>query len=460
MKFNIRQKLFLFSLIVLAGNGLTGFAVYQSNQRLQRSEEWVQHTERVIYQSGKILSIAKDIETASDGFVISNDSTFLKPLYPAAKTAFTSIDELKQLTVDNPKQQLRIDSLELYMHKLLEFSFKTVGLRSRQGLTPAIAFASRKEGKYYCDRISQIIGTLQQTENILLTKRKQTNGHSQITFKQLSRVIFLSMVAITILLLILIDKYLQQSKEKEKRTMELALANEERTKMVADLMLRNIDLEQFAYIISHNLRAPVANILGASGVLSDTDLSLTDKETIINGISTSVLRLDEVVKDLNRILQVKGDINETKEIVHFSTLVEEIKFSVQNLVDKYNIEIKHDFSAINSFLTLRGYLYSIFYNLISNSIKYRKKDTQCNIEIKSNLVNGKLVLIFSDNGMGIDLKKSGDLIFGLYKRFHSNAEGKGLGLFMVKTQVEALGGKISVRSIENAGTEFRIEFIL
>ena len=241
---------------------------------------------------------------------------------------------------------------------------------------------------------------------------------------------------------------------------EKKLADIKLEKMTNDLLKRNQALEQFANIISHNLRAPVANILGASGVLSDTDLSLTDKETIINGISTSVLRLDEVVKDLNRILQVKGDINETKEIVHFSTLVEEIKFSVQNLVDKYNIEIKHDFSAINSFLTLRGYLYSIFYNLISNSIKYRKKDTQCNIEIKSNLVNGKLVLIFSDNGMGIDLKKSGDLIFGLYKRFHSNAEGKGLGLFMVKTQVEALGGKISVRSIENAGTEFRIEFIL
>jgi signal transduction histidine kinase len=460
MRFNIRQKLFLFSLIVLAGNGLTGFAVYQSNQRLQKSEEWLQHTEMVIYQSGNILSIAKDLEIASRGFVISHDSTFLKPFYGAAKTAFTRIDDLKQLTRDNSNQQLRIDSLKFYMHRLLDFSAKTVEIRNKQGLAPAIAFASERDGKYYSDQIRQIIGTIQRTENILLTKRKLANGHSQIAFKQLSRVIFLSMVAITILLLILIDKYLQQNKEKGKRTMELALANEERTKMVGDLMLRNIDLEQFAYIISHNLRAPVANILGASGVLNDAELSLYDKETIISGISTSVLRLDEVVKDLNRILQVKGDINETKEIVHFSTLVEEIKFSVQNLVDKYEIEIKYDFSAVDGFLTLRGYLYSIFYNLISNSIKYRRNDVPCQIEVKSRLVKNNLEITFSDNGMGIDLKKSGDLIFGLYKRFHSNAEGKGLGLFMVKTQVEALGGKISVQSLENVGTEFKIEFAL
>jgi len=129
-------------------------------------------------------------------------------------------------------------------------------------------------------------------------------------------------------------------------------------------------------------------------------------------------------------------------------------------VDKYDIEIKYDFSEIDGFLTLRGYLYSIFYNLISNSIKYRRKEINCRIEIKSHLTKNKLELTFSDNGMGINLKKSGDLIFGLYRRFHSTAEGKGLGLFMVKTQVEALGGKISVQSLENIGTEFKIEFKL
>jgi signal transduction histidine kinase len=460
MRASIRQKLFLFSLIVLAGNGVLGYAVYESNQRLLESEQWVQHTEQVIYQSGNILAIAKDIETAARGFVITNDSTFLEPLFPAEKTAFSSIRQLKLLTIDNPKQELRIDSLGFYMRGLLNFSFKTVELRSKQGLAPAIAYTSGKQGKYYAESIRRVINAIQQTENVLLNIRKQTNGHSQKRFKLISRIVFSLMVSFTILLLLLIDRYFLQIKEKEKRTTELAVANDERTKMVGDLMLRNMDLEQFAYIISHNLRAPVANIIGASSVLNDPGLSLDDKEMLIRGINVSVMRLDDVVKDLNNILQVKGDINETKEIVHFSTLVEEIRLSIKNLVDKYDIEIKYDFSEIDGFLTLRGYLYSIFYNLISNSIKYRRKEINCQIEIKSHLTKNKLELTFSDNGMGINLKKSGDLIFGLYRRFHSTAEGKGLGLFMVKTQVEALGGKISVQSLENIGTEFKIEFKL
>ena len=103
-------------------------------------------------------------------------------------------------------------------------------------------------------------------------------------------------------------------------------------------------------------------------------------------------------------------------------------------------------------------MYSIFYNLISNSIKYRRQHIPSVIAIESRLAKNKMELIFIDNGMGIDLNKNGGTVFGLYKRFHNHIEGKGMGLFMVKTQVETLGGKISIKSAENKGTEFKIEF--
>jgi signal transduction histidine kinase len=240
---------------------------------------------------------------------------------------------------------------------------------------------------------------------------------------------------------------------------ERKLAEMERIKMVNELMLRNNDLEQFAYIISHNLRAPVANIIGASRALNDIGLDIEDKEILSRGINTSIMKLDEVVKDLNQILQVKGKINDIKEIVRFSDLVDDIKISIKNLLDKDDIEIKYDFAEVNELLTLKPYLYSIFFNLISNSAKYRRQHIHSFIKIKSRLQNNKAKLIFTDNGMGINLKKSGNHVFGLYKRFHNdNIEGKGMGLFMVKTQVETLGGKISIKSTENKGTEFSIEF--
>ena len=124
------------------------------------------------------------------------------------------------------------------------------------------------------------------------------------------------------------------------------------------------------------------------------------------------------------------------------------------------IEIVYDLSEINTFSTLKSYIHSIFYNLISNSIKYRQPQIPCLIKIESHLHDKKLQLAFTDNGLGIDLEKQGDQIFGLYKRFHPHLEGKGMGLFMVKAQVEKLGGKISVSSKVNKGTEFKIEFEL
>ncbi|MEO5893246.1 MAG: PAS domain S-box protein [Ferruginibacter sp.] len=239
---------------------------------------------------------------------------------------------------------------------------------------------------------------------------------------------------------------------------ERKLAEIERIKMVNDLVTRNKDLEQFAYIISHNLRAPVANIIGVTNILDDPNLPAEEKGILQRGLNESVKRLDDVIKDLNHILQVKRTINETKEKVGFAKMVDDIRLSIKNLSD--SIEIKYDFSEIGEMLTLKSYLQSIFYNLISNSIRYRRQDIPGVLEIKSQVSNGQVIFTFTDNGMGIDLSKKGDQVFGLYKRFHLNVEGKGMGLFMVKTQVETLGGKISIKSEVNKGTEFKIEFEL
>ena len=236
------------------------------------------------------------------------------------------------------------------------------------------------------------------------------------------------------------------------------LAELERGKITTDLIQRNKDLEQFAYIVSHNLRAPVANILGATSELKDPGLSTEDKEILSAGLHESVVKLDNVVKDLGQILQVKRGTAETPEKVCFSKLVDDIKISIKKSIEKDNVEIKCDFSEIDEFLVLKSYLHSIFYNLISNSLKYRRQQVACVIEITSHRLQKTIELVFTDNGMGIDLQKRGEQVFGLYKRFHPNIVGKGMGLFMVKTQVEAIGGKIAIKSEVDKGTEIKIEF--
>ncbi len=235
-------------------------------------------------------------------------------------------------------------------------------------------------------------------------------------------------------------------------------ADEERTKMMEEIVQRVKDLEQFSYIVSHNLRAPVANISGLTEILKITGLNEDEKNKFLAELDGSVTKLDNVIKDLNVILQTTRKDNMQKETLRFSAVLDTIESSFEKQLLENDVHIKRDFSAINEMLTVKTFIHSIFVNLISNAIKYKQPGIPGLLEISSDKVDGKVVLLFKDNGMGIDLSKRSGQVFGLYKRFHTQIEGKGMGLFMVKTQVESLGGKIAIASEVNKGTEFRIEF--
>src|ERR1017187_1224053 len=129
MKINIRQSLLFFSFIIVGGIGFIGFADYKSNQKLVDSAKWVQHTEQIIYLSASVLSLVKDIETASQGYVITSDHAFLESL-PQPKSMFAKIAQLKQLTSDNQAQEVREDSLRLDMNRYLDFSYRLIELNN------------------------------------------------------------------------------------------------------------------------------------------------------------------------------------------------------------------------------------------------------------------------------------------------------------------------------------------
>lgn len=232
----------------------------------------------------------------------------------------------------------------------------------------------------------------------------------------------------------------------------------EREKTLHNLVQRNNDLEQFSFIISHNLRGPVATILGLINLMNDLSLNDDEKKKIMLGLSNSVNNLDSVIKDLSCILQIKAHSNEKKQLIQFSDLIDEVGLSLNDLIRNENAKILSNFDAVNEIVTIKSYMYSVFYNLISNSIKYHKPDVHPIIEITSEILGNHLILKFKDNSVGIDLAKHGKDIFGLNKRFSFNVEGNGLGLFMVKTQLESIGGQISIKSEVNNGCVFTITF--
>lgn len=237
------------------------------------------------------------------------------------------------------------------------------------------------------------------------------------------------------------------------------IIEEDREEMIANIIQHSKNLEQFTSIVSHNLRSPVANIMGLANLLKD-NITVEDRAKCELLLFESSQQLDNVLRDLNKILQIRSEINEYKEIIYLQQLVDLIKFSIQNIIAKESASITTDFNEIDSITSIKSYLHSIFYNLITNSIKFKSAGIPPTISIKSIKQNNTIKIIFNDNGEGIDLDKNKSNVFGLYKRFNTIKEGKGLGLFMVKTQVEALGGKISVSSKPQVGTEFTIEIPL
>jgi signal transduction histidine kinase len=242
------QRLIYLSIITLISVGLIGYSDYKSNQKLVNSEQWVQHTERVIYESGNIFSVAKDIELASQGCVITNDSAFLKTTV-TPQVIFASIALLRQLTLDDPAQQVRIDSLTLYMKRYLIFSFQTADIRSKKGFAQAVAFIATNQGKYYADRIARVTAAVQQEENGLLKQRIQTNERSVAAFKLFSVLMLIVVGIFAVVLLITSGKYLLQNVEKEKRAAELIVANkeldfqnQEKEKRAQELIVANKEL--------------------------------------------------------------------------------------------------------------------------------------------------------------------------------------------------------------------------
>jgi PAS domain S-box-containing protein len=234
----------------------------------------------------------------------------------------------------------------------------------------------------------------------------------------------------------------------------------ERERITTDLVQRNKDLEQYAYIISHNLRAPVANIAGLSGLLKEMPASDDEQATTLDMLTHAVKNLDNVILNLNHILQASSEANDQIEEVSLSELVKTIQLSINSLIQKSKAVIDSDFGKIDRLFTLKSYLHSIVQNLITNSIKYKRPYIKPVISIHSEITGNNIVIYFKDNGRGIDLAKHSNQIFGLYKRFDHTVEGRGMGLFMVKMQVERLGGSIGVESEINKGTVFTIKFPL
>ncbi len=241
-------------------------------------------------------------------------------------------------------------------------------------------------------------------------------------------------------------------REVDKQTYQLRTMLDKMTK-------QNEDLQQFSYIISHNIRSPIARLLGLMEIFNSEDMNDPFNLEVLERLHISSQNLDTVVRDLTQIISIRNDLNREKEKIDIKLLIEAEKNMLKDDLENSQALLIEDLTSDSYVFSIRSYVQSVLHNLLSNAIKYRARSRQLTIDIKTYTIDKYLCLSIQDNGIGMELNEfNKEKLFGLYQRMHDHVEGKGLGLYMVKTQVETLGGRIEVESKVNKGTTFVVYF--
>ncbi len=229
-------------------------------------------------------------------------------------------------------------------------------------------------------------------------------------------------------------------------------------KRALDLENKISQYEDFNRIVAHNLRGPAGSIGMILNMVDETN-SDTEKAEFFGMLRQSSTTLNDTLDDLMKVMEVRNNKGMVYDDCDLGKVVHGIECMLKGQIFSKKAIIETHFEA-RSIKFPKIYLESIFYNLVSNSLKYSRADVVPKIIITSKIENEKIILNFSDNGLGIDLKLHGENVFKLNKIFHRGFDSKGVGLFMTKTQIETFGGKIMIESEPNVGTTFTIIFNL
>jgi len=216
------------------------------------------------------------------------------------------------------------------------------------------------------------------------------------------------------------------------------------------------DFVEFSHSLSHNLRSPVSTILGVFQILETENLA-PETQYLIEIIKQKIQIVDSVILDQNTVLSLRKNVKDIYQIIHLTELTSLILDEFHTEISNSQTEISVDFSEAEQVLSSKEAVYSILYQLISNSLKHSGNKNQLKIKISSSYLGEKVLISVQDNGIGIDLAKNGGRLFKAYEKLNPLSAGKGLGLYHAKIQAEMLKGKLHLTSELGKGTQVQLE---
>ncbi|WP_298478909.1 PAS domain-containing protein [uncultured Maribacter sp.] len=220
---------------------------------------------------------------------------------------------------------------------------------------------------------------------------------------------------------------------------------------------QNDSLRNFAHMVSHDLRSHATNLSMVTGFLLD-ERDENEKFKLMNMLKEATESLNSTVHNLNEVVQSSSNVSEQLIPIPLKPAIDTVINNIGVLFKEKNAKTIINVAPTVEVLAIPAYLDSILLNLFTNSLRYSETNRPPILKIDVVINKKHLELTFTDNGKGIDLNKFGGKIFGMHKTFHRNKDARGVGLYITKNQLEAMGGNISVESQVGVGTTFKLIF--
>lgn len=299
------------------------------------------------------------------------------------------------------------------------------------------------------DQTASLIRNLAATSAALSEKEAIFSEILNQLSRRLKKFLLLTDIVLGLLLVSVISRYistyLKRIKESEANI----------RKSIEIIEYQNQRLRNFAYIVSHNIRSYAASML-TGAYLYDESVTDAERTEVIGDIRNASLRFSDTIDNLEKIISENATSESLKEKIGPRMYIEKCVDFLWHEISMHNGKVINNVPADLRINFNPAYMESIMLNLISNGIKYRFKDRPPVITIDVTETEKSLSFHVQDNGMGINLQANGGKLFGMYQTFNENADARGLGLFITKYQVNAMGGDITVESTPGEGTIFTI----
>ncbi len=476
-------------LLILVGISASSLYLVYS---LRDDADAIAHTLEVENQISLMLLQLRRAESAERGFLLTSRPEFLEDYNQSEAAIRPTYDRLKQLTADNPVQVRNLtEMLPLIERQLRDFSV-AIGLARSGQQAEATKVVSDNATRQTTTTIREITSAMRVEEERLLALRSKGANRNQMLSAAATTVGSSAVLALALTAVVLVRRSRQARDEAEKqlRSLNANLENavEERT---TDLREANEEIQRFAYIVSHDLRSPLVNIMGftseleelregifrriaelaartealentpalatdgaALPVLYGNDKQLAEEfDEAITFIKSSIGKMDRLINAILHLTR-EGRREFKPERVDVGRLIETISETVAHQVDEANAEIKVE--PLPDIVSDRLALEQIFSNLIDNALKYLKPDVAGSIQVKGRRKTGYMIYDVVDNGRGID-PKDHQRIFDLFRRAGAqDRPGQGIGLAHVRALVRRMGGTLSVTSEPGKGSTFTV----